>query len=86
MLRGHVEWCREEGHLAGNAADMNDDARLLAFQEVRDGELGHADGVCQVDVHGCVAGFGCVVDGRLDAHLDPEVGEQLYAVNEQDIP
>lgn len=56
MLGGYVDGGWEEGGLACDGGDVRDAAWLLAGEEVRDGQLGYADGVCDVDVDEGVAG------------------------------
>lgn len=50
MLGCYIDGGGEEWPLTGYAGDVGDSAGFIAGQEMGDGELGHADWVCEVDV------------------------------------
>lgn len=56
VFGGDVDGVGRVGDLAGDAADVGDGAGFVMGEEVRDGELGDADGVCEVYIQDGVAG------------------------------
>lgn len=81
MLRSDIDGRREVRHLARNATNNDDAFRIRntdlvprrRAQKFRDGELGRADRVRNVDVDACVAAAVWCVSGLCGARRVPEV-------------
>jgi len=73
MFSRYVDGCREEWRLACYAGDVWYTAWFLLGEEVRDGELSDADGVCEVDVEEGVARGGGVVSRGWATGRMPEI-------------